>query len=171
MLSLGYGSGDTKYLDDKIRNYRLRKNLFDRKSEISIPQRFYVSYREKAKFSPEYQPFVLPTDSKKWLFETQFCIAMENCKQRNYFTEKLLHPFIAMTVPIYLGCPNVSDYFDVRGMLIAENIDEVITLSNSLTPEKYNEMLPYLQANQKKAQEMLRIRDRFVQEFYVKNVV
>ena len=43
LLSLGYGSGDTKYLDDKIRNYTLRKNLFDRKGEISIQKRFYVS--------------------------------------------------------------------------------------------------------------------------------
>lgn len=170
LLSLGYGSGDTKYLDDKVRNYRLRKNLFDRKSQISIPQRFYVSYREQSKFSPEYQPYVLPTDSKKWLFETQFCIAMENCKQRNYFTEKLLHCFATLTVPIYIGCPNIADYFDVRGMLIADDVDEAIRMCNSLTAEKYAEMLPYLQDNKKKAEELLGTRDRYIKEFYVSKV-
>ena len=171
LLSLGMGGGDKSYLDSKLRNYHIRKSLWDRENEITSPRFFYVSLRDKDKFSESYQSRLLPTDSKKWLFQSQYHIVIENCRQRNYITEKLLHPFIALTVPIYIGCPNVSDYFDVRGMLIAENIDEVIKLANSFTPEKYNEMLPYLETNQKKAHEMLGIRDRYVKEFYVGKVV
>jgi hypothetical protein len=171
LLSLGFGSGDKKYSEDKIRNYTIRKDLFDRETEITIPRDFYVSRRDLDKFSEIYQQRVLPTDSKKWLFQTQYSIVIENCQQRNYLTEKLLHAFISMTIPIYIGCPNIGDYFDVRGMIIAENIDDIIKICKGLTPEKYAEMLPYLTENKKKAEEFLQLRSKYVNEFFTDKII
>jgi sulfur relay (sulfurtransferase) DsrC/TusE family protein len=41
----------------------------------------------------------------------QYQIAIENCQDTDYWTEKLADCFLANTYPIYHGCPNVGDYF------------------------------------------------------------
>ena len=38
-------------------------------------------------------------------------ICIENCSQQNYFTEKITDCLLAKTLPIYWGCPNISDFF------------------------------------------------------------
>jgi hypothetical protein len=40
-----------------------------------------------------------------------YSIAIENSSQKNYFTEKINDCFLFNTMPIYWGCPNLSDYF------------------------------------------------------------
>ena len=55
------------------------------------------------------------------LFETfQFSIVLENSRQTNYFTEKLIDCLITKTIPIYYGCPNISDYFDTTGWVLLQ---------------------------------------------------
>lgn len=171
LLSLGFQLGDQDYFKEEYRNYNIRKNLWPRENEINIPRQFYVSRRAIHRFSPEYQNRVLPTDSKKWVLGTQFYIAIENGNQRNYMSEKLIDCFMALTVPIYIGCPNVTDYFDARGMIIAKDLDDVIQITNSLTPEKYKEMLDFLKINKKKAEELIGLRSKYIREFYEKNML
>jgi hypothetical protein len=60
----------------------------------------------------------MPTDSKKWIYNSQFSIAIENYIDEDWFSEKLLGCFVSLSVPIYIGCPNILDYFDARGMII-----------------------------------------------------
>lgn len=166
LLSLGFQLGDQDYFKEEFRNYAIRKDLWPRENEITIPRQFYVSRRAIHKFSAEYQDRVLPTDSKKWILGTQFSIAIENCNQRNYMSEKLLDCFMTLTVPIYIGCPNVADYFDARGLLCAKDLDDVIRICNSLTPEKYAQMLPFLMINKQKTEELVRIRSKHIEAFY-----
>ncbi len=45
------------------------------------------------------------------LLPYHYSLAIENCQRQNYFTEKLLDPLLCWTLPIYWGCPNVSEYF------------------------------------------------------------
>lgn len=108
----------------------------------------------------------LPTDSKKWVFESQFTIAVENCRQDHYMSEKLLDCFLALSVPIYIGAPNVTDYFDSRGMLIAKDPEEVLRITQSLTSEIYQNMLPYLLENKRRAQELMKLEEKYIEEFY-----
>jgi len=86
-------------------------------------------------------------DRKNELFYSQFHIAIENVSQKNYFSEKLIDCFQTKTIPIYLGCPNISDFFDIKGMLIVNSLDEIIDVCNSITPETYNKMLEYVNLN------------------------
>lgn len=51
-----------------------------------------------------------------------FHICMENCYEDDYWTEKFSDPVLALSVPIYSGCPNISDYF--RGGYIEFNIND-----------------------------------------------
>lgn len=147
-------------------NYHLRPIIWNQEKELKQPTRFYVSRRAIAKYPQEYQDRVLPTDSKKWVFDSQFNIAMENCRQVNYMTEKLFGCFVSLTVPIYLGCPNVRDWFDERGMFIAESVDEIISICQSITPKTYAQMLPYLQENKRRTEELMKLQGRYIKEFF-----
>jgi hypothetical protein len=51
----------------------------------------------------------------------QFHICIENSRQLNYFTEKLIDCLITKTIPIYYGCPNIAEYFDTTGWIILED--------------------------------------------------
>jgi hypothetical protein len=170
LLSLGFQLGDQDYFKEEFRNYNMRKDLWPREKEITIPRQFYVSRRAIHKFSAEYQNRVLPTDSKKWVLDTQFYIAIENASQRNYMSEKLLDCFMTLTVPIYIGCTNITDYFDARGILFAKDLDDVIRICDTLTPEKYTQMLPFLEINKKKTVELIRKKDQYIVDFYEENI-
>ena len=38
-------------------------------------------------------------------------LVMENCLARHYWTEKLIDSYLGWAFPVYLGCPNLADYF------------------------------------------------------------
>ena len=89
-----------------------------------------------------------PLDIKsKSLNEYMFSIAMENSIAKNYYTEKIIDCFITGNVPIYRGCKNIGDFFDERGILTFTNNDELRTIIDSLSEEKYNNMIPYIKHN------------------------
>ena len=41
-----------------------------------------------------------------------YSIAIESSQEINYFTEKLIDCLITKTIPVYWGCPNISEFFD-----------------------------------------------------------
>jgi len=45
------------------------------------------------------------------LINYKYSLSCENGAIRNYFTEKICDCFLAWTVPIYWGCPNISNFF------------------------------------------------------------
>jgi hypothetical protein len=49
----------------------------------------------------------------KWngLAPYRYSIALENSRYPDYWTEKVADCFLAGTVPVYCGCPNLGDYF------------------------------------------------------------
>lgn len=107
---------------------------------------------------PDYgnNPF-LSGKNKIELFETyQFSIIIENSKQKNYFTEKLIDCLITKTIPIYWGCPNISDFFDISGWIILESSNDCTKeLLNKLKliirPYYYNDYLTIVEKNYFKA--------------------
>lgn len=155
----------SKDLRNKLENYDLREKIWNIQDKIILPKKFYLSYRDKKFFSKDIQHRAMPTNSKSWVFNSMFNIAVENTKQNYYFTEKLLGCFMSLTVPIYIGCPNVLDYFDARGILIVNSLDELISVVNSLTPETYEKMLPYVKENKKRALKLLHLEDQIIEEF------
>jgi len=79
--------------------------------------------------------------------ESMFHIAVENVKHNNWYTEKIGDAFASKTVPIYWGCPNIDNYFDERGIIRFETENELVEIVNSLTPERYKLMKPYIETN------------------------
>ncbi len=165
LLSLG-GKGIESFKTRGSFIYHFRKIVWDSEAKFTLPTNFYISRRDLSKYPDDMKEKVLPTDSKKWVFTDQFTIAIENSRQDNYLSEKLLECFMALSVPIYIGCPNIGDYFDVRGMLIAKDPEDVLGLARNLTPETYQAMLPYLQENKRRAQKLVELEDRYIKEFF-----
>jgi hypothetical protein len=77
----------------------------------------------------------------------KFMICFENQKRQNYFTEKLINAYIAKTIPIYWGCPNVPDFLNLDAIIYIDTFDEE-SIRNSINriveldqdPEKYKKV-------------------------------
>jgi len=98
-------------------------------------------------YGRKYNPLDYKLDGLK---DYMFHVVIENCKRDYWFTEKLIDCLVTGTVPIYWGCPSIGDFFDIRGFIIVDDIEDisnVIDLVNILTEERYNEMLPYIEKN------------------------
>lgn len=86
--------------------------------------------------------------SKNLFFaHAKFNIACENDIIPNMYTEKLLDCFQTRTVPIYYGCTNLEKYFDVRGVIRFNTIEELEHILAHLTPEDYASRLAYIEEN------------------------
>ena len=72
---------------------------------------------------------------------------MENQKRDLHFSEKLINPIMTGTIPIYWGMPSIGDYFDTRGMIIMNDIEEFPNIYKTLGEQLYKDMLPYAKAN------------------------
>jgi hypothetical protein len=50
----------------------------------------------------------------------KYSIAIENSTIPGYFTEKITDCYLTHTMPVYAGCPDISDYFDAASMLVID---------------------------------------------------
>ena len=78
-----------------------------------------------------------------------FSFAMENAYYESYFTEKLHDCLLTGTMPIYLGAPNIGDFYNLDGMVIMERDadGEVSFDSEILSEEYYNDHLDAVKDN------------------------
>lgn len=107
-----------------------------------------------------YQPFDQKIDG---LSPYRFSVVIENAKERNYFTEKLVDAVLCQTVPIYWGCPNLADFMDISGMIICNSEAEIKTALGDLSEARYASLLPGLRKAEADAASFGDIYDRAVQ--------
>ncbi|MER9392458.1 glycosyltransferase family 10 [Mesorhizobium sp. M0592] len=72
----------------------------------------------------------------------KFCLAMENSTEADYVTEKIYDAFMAGTVPIYLGAPNVDEFVPEHSFIDASAFASASDLAAYLqhliaTPKDY----------------------------------
>jgi len=95
-----------------------------------------------------YPPPAPHTYNKTIIFDAMFSLAMENHVQKNHWQEKILGCFWTRTVPIYYGCPNISDFgFLEGGILRFRNVEELSKILDNLTPELYESMSEAIEHN------------------------
>lgn len=127
--------------------HKLRQRLWYRQKEIKIPKTFWISGQlpiESVNNNP-----ILPADwkNKILMFDSMFHIAIENVKINNYFSEKIIDCLVTKTIPIYWGCPNIENYFDIRGMYLVGDEEEIIYVCNNLKPDDYYNKIRYIEDN------------------------
>jgi hypothetical protein len=87
-------------------------------------------------------------DSKEPLFKNvMFHLAIENTRNRNYFSEKLIDCFMSYTLPVYWGCTNIGDHFDADGIIQFQTKEELRRILETLTPGDYSRRLKAIQDN------------------------
>lgn len=83
----------------------------------------------------------------KFISNYKFTIAFENTAWPGFSTEKLIHPLLAGSLPIYWGNPDVGEYFNEKAMIFCqdekEGFSQTIERVKSLDsdPEALLEML------------------------------
>lgn len=90
-----------------------------------------------------YTPFEAKADG---LAPFRYSIVIENVRERNYFSEKLVDAVLCDTVPIYWGCPNITDFVDTRGMMICTNADEMQSAIMTASEADYASRIASLRA-------------------------
>ncbi len=128
--------------------HKLRHEIWNRQNEIIIKKKFFYSHSSNGvQIFPENLLMNHRLDKTSMFEDSMFAIVIENNKSNNYFTEKLIDCIVSKTLPIYYGCPNISEFFDTNGMIIFDNADELINLVNNLTPDDYYNRLQYIENN------------------------
>ena len=61
-----------------------------------------------------------------------FSIAVENDQHPGYFTEKIMNCFALGTIPVYLGDPDISDWFNMDGIIKYSKDLDISTLNEDL---------------------------------------
>ena len=95
-----------------------------------------------------YKPFGRKAEG---LAQYRFSVVIENVREKNYFTEKLIDAILCNTIPIYWGCPNIDRFLDTKGMIICDSIDELKEAICSVDIGVFENKLPLLQAIRQKA--------------------
>lgn len=125
--------------------HRLRKKLYYNQKLITSPKDFYVS-KYGGVDNTIFNNKILG-ESKNPLFESQFHVCIENSKQKNFFTEKVIDCFITKTIPIFWGCENIGDFFNPKGFYQAKTMNEIIDICNSLDENSYLNKLEFIEEN------------------------
>ena len=117
-----------------IVGHRQRLHFVERLLELTPMPRFGRGFRAL--------PF-------KWdgLAPFRYSVAVENSRHDHYWTEKIADCFLAGTVPIYWGAPNIGDYFPAEAMIVIDSLDPVEVariIKIEATPEAYQRRLPAL---------------------------
>ena len=126
--------------------YMVRQYIIDNPHQITIPKKIYMTTWNK-ELPKKYPHVPLIPDSKECLYYSMFNISLENSKQINYYSEKIIDCFLTFTVPLYIGCPNIAEYYDTRGIVFAQDEHDLMRKCNQMTPNVYYSMEEYCMNN------------------------
>jgi len=136
--------------------HKLRHQIVNElKSEIDVYGQGYNAIENKIEALKDYR----------------YSIVIENIKKDYYFTEKLIDAFITGTIPIYYGCPSIANFFDVRGMIIINDLEDLKNKLQFFNQENYEKMKPYIIKNFELAKKYLIAEDNIYKFLKNKRII
>ncbi len=90
-------------------------------------------------YGADYEP--LPDggfDKRPALAPYRATVVIQPCRRDWWFTEALIDAFLMGAVPIYWGCPSIGDFFDVRGIVQCETVDDVVAAVKAVQAGAYD---------------------------------
>jgi hypothetical protein len=91
-----------------------------------------------------YKPF---KQKEEGLAPYRFSIIIENAKEDDYFTEKLIDCLLCKTIPIYWGASNIGDYFDINGFIQFNCVSDLVNIIQNLSKEDYQNSVQAIEKN------------------------
>jgi hypothetical protein len=143
------------------KSHRQRQKLWMSQDKIEIKKNFFLSKFGGPKI---FEGNKVLGDSKFPLFDSMFHICIENVPKKYFFTEKLIDCLLCKTIPIYVGCSNVEDYFNVEGIILAKDNEDIIKICNSLTEEDYQKRINAIEENYEKALKWTDLPERLAEK-------
>lgn len=143
--------------------HHLRQKVWFKENRIkNIPTQFFLSGNLGGIENYNNNPILGPDKSP--LFSTQFHICIENSKRNNWFTEKLIDCLQTKTIPIYWGCPNIVNWFNLDGFIIVDSLEDIINACNSINESTYQDKISAVEENFEKSKKFATISDRLIEK-------
>lgn len=76
-----------------------------------------------------------------------FSIAPENSRHNGYYSEKLVDCFVAKTIPLYWGAPDIGKHFNEDGVISFNNGENLMAHLKALTPSFYESRVRIVHQN------------------------
>lgn len=90
-----------------------------------------------------------------FLKDYRFSVEIENAVIPGYFTEKLIDCMRSGTIPIYRGDPDISDLFDMNGVIVFNELDELSAILKTADEDLYVSKIEAVKTNFKLAHDFL----------------
>jgi hypothetical protein len=71
----------------------------------------------------------------------KFSVVIENCARKGWFTEKLIDCFATGTIPIYYGAPDIGDFFNHKGIITFDTVEDLRVILDNLDNVSYYNLL------------------------------
>jgi len=104
-------------------------------------------------------PVWLP-DKRVLLDSYQFTITPQNACHDNWFDDKIMDALVAKTIPVYWGCPNIGEFFNLDGIITFSTYDELLSKLSTLTPEYYAQHIDAVEDNYQRAMNLVHVWER-----------
>jgi hypothetical protein len=110
---------------DKIIAKNDKVSFVTSNSNINPPHQLRLNFIEYMKaqafdfalYGRGFQPL---DDKFDGIYPYKYTIAAENFISNDYFTEKIIDAFLSWSMPVYYGCPNITDYFPAESMILVD---------------------------------------------------
>ena len=130
---------------NKTYGHNMRHELLARQSEVKIDKNFHHIYGDRNNIEAA-------RIGKMDVFSpSQYGVAIENTQHRGYFTEKILDLFLLKSLPIYWGCSNIGDYFNLDGIIQVNNVDDIVYVLKNIDEKTYENSIDAIEKNHQKA--------------------
>lgn len=129
--------------------HRLRQEIYERLPDSINGTRIY-KHR-----SPPYL-----SSKRELLDEYQYIITPQNASHDNWFDDKIVDALMAKTIPLFWGCPNIGEFFNMDGILHFETYEELVSMLERLTPDYYEAHFPAVQDNFERALKLVHVWHR-----------
>lgn len=106
--------------------HKLRQEIYER-----LPESFGALEVWKHRSPP------IVSDKRTVLEPYMFSIVPENSQQSGYYTEKIIDAFVAKTIPVYWGCPDIGKHYNLDGIVQFSSCEDMLCKLASLTPDYY----------------------------------
>lgn len=149
----GFVSGKNR---SDLKGYEIRRKVLSHEHSIKIPSMVW-NFRGKW----QGKPHTYPLKGKKNGMGYMFHFAIENCREEEYFTEKIMDCFRSYSVPLYWGDPAIFKKFDKDGIILLSP-KNLLQQVNALTEEDYRKRLPAVKNNYQIAGKYLKGMERVI---------
>lgn len=92
-------------------------------------------------------------DKSAALLPYRYTLAVENCRERNYFTEKITDAIVSETLAFYCGCSNLEEFIDPECYIridIADHEGTLRTIAKAIADGEWEKRLPALRREKRR---------------------